>query len=227
MKRIIYLIVSLVIALEAGAESLNVGVIPFVNNSIAEREAMQPLSMGLADMLSTRLSQVKSLTVVERAGLQKVLAEIALSQSGAMDESRIKEAGRVAGADVLLIGSYTLGYDGAIRIDARLVNTETGLTIKAEEVTGQKKKILALVSRLSFKLALDLTPSISASEKKAIGKKENAGFDAVVAYAEGIAAESAGDSAAARACYTRALSLSPDYRAAQARLATLPAGAAE
>jgi TolB-like protein len=227
MIRTVCLILSALIVSSAGAGQKSVGVLPFTNNCIANREKMQPLSLGLADMLSTGLSQVKSLRVVERAGLQKVLAEIALAQSGVMDESQTKEAGKMAGADVLLLGSYNLGYDGTIRIDARLVDVETGAALKAEEVTGPKKKIFELVSRLVFKLASNLASSISAAEKKAIEKKETAGFDAFVAYAQGVSAETAGDTASARACYSRALELSKKYGAAKARLAALTPGASQ
>jgi curli biogenesis system outer membrane secretion channel CsgG len=220
-----YILCSIVIAasfsLCFAAGPKTVGILDFTNNSLAERENMQPLSQGLSDMVTVGLGSVRSLRIVERAGLQKIAKEIALSQSGLIADSSAQQAGKMAGADILLLGSFNLGFDGAIRIDARLVNVETGVTIKAEEVTGPKRKIFDLVSRLNLKLASNLAPSLDKAEKKAVAARDDASFEALLFYAKGVTAETNDDTTGAKAFYTKALSLSKKYHAAEKRLAAL------
>jgi TolB-like protein len=201
-----------------------VGIPPFANNSLADHDAMQPLSQGLADMVSTGLSAAGALKIVERVQLQKVLREIALSQSGLIDESSATQVGKIAGADILLVGSYNLGFDGSIRIDARLVDVETGVTVKAEEVTGSKMRIFDLVSRLNFKLAYNLVPSLDKSEKKIIQAREDASFESLVLYSQGVTAEDNNDNVHAKEYYEKALKQSSHFHAAQNRLAALNSG---
>ena len=202
------------------SEPLTVGVMPFANNSLAEKAALEPLCKGLADMMATGLSKIKALKMVERADLAKIIAEMGLSQSGLVDESSIKEAGKLLGADLLLIGSFNQGFGGEMRIDARLVKVETGETMKAEEVTGKKKKLFNMAKKLSFNIAADLDLKLSREEKKALDNPDNEDMDALMLFAGGLDAEDRGDWKAAGEMYRKALSINGKYARAQERLKT-------
>jgi TolB-like protein len=200
------------------AQEMTVGVMPFTNNSLSEKEALESLSKGLADMMTTELSKIKSLKMIERADLAKIIQEMGLSQSGLVDESSAKEAGKLLGADMLMLGSFNQGFDGEMRIDARLVKVETGETMKAEEVTGKKKKLFNMIKKLSFAIADDLDLKLSKDEKKALDNPQNEDMDALMAFSKGLDAEDKGDFKTAKEMYAKALSINKDYTRAQERL---------
>jgi len=200
------------------AGPLTVGVLPFANNSLADRDAMAPLSKGLADMMITELAKMKSLKIIERADLDKVIREAGLSQAGITDETAAQNMGKLLGADLLLLGSFNNSFGGELRIDARLVKVETGETVKAEEATGSSKKFFKLVKKLSFKMADNLDLKLSKDEKKALDNTENESFDALLEYSKGLDAEDRADFVTARTAYEKALSLNKDFNRAKARL---------
>jgi TolB-like protein len=200
------------------AQPMAVGVMPFANNSLAEKEAMEPLTKGLADMLSTSLSKMNGMKIVERTSIEKVVREIGLAQAGLVEGPQAQAAGKMAGAQVLLLGSYNYAFNGEIRIDARLVKVETGETIKAEEVTGKREKLFQLMNKLSFKIADDLAVKLSKDEKKAVEKSDNENLDALLAFSQGLAAQDKGDLAAAKKCYEKALSINKDFTRAKSQL---------
>jgi TolB-like protein len=200
------------------AGPLTVGVMPFANNSLADKENLEPLTKGLADMLNTELSKMGGLKLVERTSLEKVLREIGLAQAGVVDETQAQSVGKMAGAQVLLLGSFNYAFNGEIRIDARLVKVETGETIKAEEATGKREKLFQLVKKLSFKIADDLEVKLTKDEKKAVEKSDNENLDALLAFSAGLAAEDQGDVALAKQCHEKALSINKDFIRAQKKL---------
>ncbi len=94
---------------QAGPEPGTVAVLPFVNRGDPSQAI---LSKGLAAMLISDLSKVPNLRVLERAKLQMLADEIALSKSGLVDEQTTVRAGRILRAEKLLIGDYKVQEDG-------------------------------------------------------------------------------------------------------------------
>lgn len=86
-----------------------VAVLPFANRG---DEAQAVLSKGLTAMIVTDLSKVPGIRVLERAKLQKLADEIALSKSGLVDEKDAVRAGKLMRAEKLMIGDYKIQDDG-------------------------------------------------------------------------------------------------------------------
>ena len=221
MIKILVLGVILSLSSFSFAQSITVGVMPFANNSLSGKEAVEPLSKGLADMMMTELAKIKALKVIERSQLDKIMRELNLSMSGVVDDASLKEAGKMLGADMLLLGSFNQGFDNDIRIDARLVKVETGETVKAEEVTGKTKKLFKLVQKLSFKIADHLNLKLSKDEKNAIEESDNEEMEALMCFSKGLDTEDKGDLAGAKALYEKALSINPKYSRAKKQLEAL------
>jgi TolB-like protein len=109
------------------------------------------LKLGLADMLSTDLAASGKLKLVERRELDKVLAEQELGLSGAVDESSAPRIGKLAGASRIAFGSF-IAKAGSLRIDAKVVDVETGLLVAAASAQGAEAGALALEAELARKL---------------------------------------------------------------------------
>jgi len=151
-------------------QQVTIAILDFKDNSPLASADLKPLQQGLADMMITTLSQVSALKVVERSQLNAMLEEMALGQSGVVDESSAQKVGKVLGAHYLVLGSFMKGFKDDIRIDCRIVQTETAVTLKADEVSGKLKNILELMNKLGQKVIKNLDIKLDSSEEKSIKK---------------------------------------------------------
>ena len=209
------------VQLAFAGETVTVAVLNFENHSIFDKDTYASLSSGLAEMMSTPLSQVQSIQLVERRNLQKVIDEIKLSQAGVLSDDKAQQVGKLSGAQYLVFGSFMVVPGEKIRIDMRIVNAETGLTEKAEEVTGKTKSILNLVNTLGKKMVDNLSLSLTGIEDSAFAKKQDLNFKAVLAFSNGVQAEDQGDLATAKKQYQKALEIEPKFEQAKSRLIAL------
>ncbi len=140
-------------ALQARAPA-NVAVAPFASdmrddsasdatrNKTADENAAGPGDTLAAQVLA-RLSRANGLTLIERGQLKKVLAELALNQSGAVDESHAPQMGRLLGADYIILGRVASGETdaGAYTASLRVVRAETGVVIGAAHANGSMRSV--------------------------------------------------------------------------------------
>ena len=124
--------------------------ISYFDNTSGTKE-YDPLSKGLADMLITDLSNVKSLKIVEREKLESLLKEIELGDGKFIDPNTAQKLGKGLGAGYMLTGSFLIMGE-TMRIDARLVDVGTGEVSMAEEITGEKNTFFELEKVLKEKL---------------------------------------------------------------------------
>lgn len=134
MKKYALLIAILLLFTQnAFAANKKVAVVNFTNNSGSK--ALDYLSKALADSISSSLAGRKDITVIERSQLGKVLNEVELGQTGLFEESDISKVGKLARADVLIIGSYT-GNPGKIILSMKAVEVSTAKVIDARVITS-------------------------------------------------------------------------------------------
>ena len=167
-----------------------IAVLFFENNSVYDKDRMDPLKKGLADMLITNLSKIKAFKVVERERLCDVMAELKLDQTSAVEQSTAQKMGKLLGAQTLLLGSYMNSYGGKMRVDVRIVETETGLTLKAEEITDDVDDIFDIIKDLTSKVTNELDIQITADEKTDLDLKRGAvNVEASLCFAQAVEKE--------------------------------------
>lgn len=217
----IWVMVCIVMAAVPAHAQQTLAVLDFDNNSIFDRERFEPLRKGLAQMFTSELSKVSALRLVERADLQKVVEEMKLGQAGMVDAATAQQVGKLVGAQNLLLGGFVALGGGKMRIDVRIVNVETGSTLKAEEKSGKENQLFEMVAALNGKLIRDLADKISPRDEAALSELRNVKFSAMLLFSEGVAAEDRGDIAAAKDKYRRAIKEDGGFTAAKNRLAAL------
>jgi curli biogenesis system outer membrane secretion channel CsgG len=138
----------------AGAFSVQSRPLPKCTNVLKKRLAIasfknntpyaaRRIGESVSDMLATELAQTDCFLLLERSELNKVATEQALSQSGMVDEKFTIEAGKLLGANYLLIGNITQfgvrtqtsdkifasskTQTANAAIDLRMINTRTGV----------------------------------------------------------------------------------------------------
>lgn len=106
---------------------------------------------GMADMLTTGLRQSTRLRVIERAQIETAMRNFNVEMSGPIDSETAVEVGSWLGADAVVIGSF-LRFGDIFRIDARMIDAQTGEVTVAESVRGSEEEVMALVDELGGKL---------------------------------------------------------------------------
>ncbi|MCI0695888.1 CsgG/HfaB family protein [candidate division KSB1 bacterium] len=197
------------------------GILDFANNSLADRQRLEPLRKGLAQMFSSELGQLQGLNLVERADLLRVIEEMKLAQAGFIDEKTAQQVGKLVGAQHLLLGSFVYLPNGKIRLDARIVEVETGRILKAGEATGKENQLFDLVKALNKKLVKELALQLSASEIAKLDNLRNVKFSAVMLYSQAVAYEDRGDPTNARKKYRDAIAEDSNFIQAKQRLTSL------
>ena len=165
------------------ADTKTVAISYFDNTSGTEE--YNPLSKGLADMLITDLSNVKSLKIVEREKLESLLKEIELGDGKFIDPNTAQKLGKGLGAGYMLTGSFLIMGE-TMRIDARLVDVGTGEISMAEEITGEKDTFFELEKSLVTKLIATLNIDLSKKESRKVKKVQTESFEAFSAYSYGL-----------------------------------------
>lgn len=213
--------IHLLISIPLAAVEKTLAVLDFENNSLMNPEQYQPLAKGLSEIMITELKQVESIHVVERQKLRTVIDELKLSQSGIVSEESSVEAGKMLGAQHLVFGSYLVTLDKKIRIDVRIINVETGLTVKASQVTGKEKELLKLIVKLSKKILEDLDVQMTKAEEDLFNDSEALDMESVVLFSKGLELEDRGLMSEAGICYEKAIEIEPKFQQAITRLGQL------
>ncbi|MCL6589043.1 MAG: CsgG/HfaB family protein [Firmicutes bacterium] len=91
----------------------------------------------VVEELTTALVRTKKFQVMERELLNKVLEEHQLDFTGFIDRDSAKEIGKLSGANAVVCGTIT-EFEKNVKINARLIATQTGNIISVASVEVQK-----------------------------------------------------------------------------------------
>lgn len=169
--------------LATAATTARIAVLDFTNASTDPDLA--PLGKGLQSMLTTDLSQVEALTLVERERLRDITAELDLGTSDLVDPKTAANIGRLAGASHLLVGSFTV-VGSSMRLDARLVEVEGGSIVLAEQIEGETEAFFELEQALVQSLVKALEVDLAPKERAGIRRIHTADYEAFRAFSRGI-----------------------------------------
>lgn len=199
---------------------------------------LEPLKVGLAQMLITDLQATPGVDVVERARLQALLDELKLGHDGVTDPATAAKVGKLVGAEYLVLGSY-FELMGTLRIDARVVHVETGRIVHAAGSHAPTSNFLSMEKELATSIGASLAgPSASRgtsapphadlrASSPAISTTPTTSsptarpIEAAVAYSEGLMHLDQKDLPRARESFERAVATDPQLEAARAELARL------
>lgn len=208
-------------------------------------EEMGFLRKGLTQMLVTDLSGNPAVAprveIVERTRLQDVLAELELERTKKIDPRTANRIGKLLGARYLVMGGY-FDIGGTLRVDARLVEVETGKVVASMGKHGKAEAFLALEQHLAGELATTLgkLKPVAIKGRKGKGRRGNKGkrggvggskrkpkppssLDArqAAAYGKALDAIDRGDTDSARTILKDIVARQPDFEMASLDLSAL------
>ena len=142
--------------------AVTIAALPFTAAAAGDRYA--PLAEAIGDMLLVRMSAAEGLAFVERAAIDKVLAEQELAaRMGPDDQARL---GKLVGARFVLTGSVTAAGE-ELQISASLLEISTRRVARSAKVTARPDGLVEPVDRLARDLTagLDLRlPELTAGQ---------------------------------------------------------------
>ncbi|MGB7622352.1 MAG: winged helix-turn-helix domain-containing protein, partial [Terriglobia bacterium] len=180
------------------------------------------LSSAFCEMLNTELAAGGELRMVPGEDVARAKSELPLRDDDSLGKSTLQRLRTNPGADVVVVGSYTMipaDPKRRIRLDVRLQDTTGGETIAEDSVSGDENDLFNLVSDLGGKLRRSLGVA-AVSEGTAIATRAALPSNEKAArlYAEGRARLWAFDYFVARDLLSKAIAADPAFPLAHAAL---------
>ncbi len=171
-------------------------------------KSLRAFQKGLAAMLITDMSKVKSLRVVERLRLQALFQEMKLGQTGIVDEKTAPRVGHLLGAENIVTGNLAIG---SIRATTSLISASAGTIAGSSTVEVEQENFYELPKLIIGNYAeikgIELTPE----EKQSIGIPHTKNYQAFIYYGEGLDALDEGRWQDAKNLFKKALKLDPRF----------------
>jgi outer membrane protein assembly factor BamB/TolB-like protein len=178
--------------------------------NVSRDKTLDWIGVGIAETLSTELGRIQDLTLVERKRLNDALKEIKFGRSEAVDQATAQKMGKMLGADSVVVGSFQKFQD-ALRIQARVVDVETGTIRVPARVDGAYKDLFDLQIDLAKALVEQMKGSLGEADKRRLDAVPSRNVDALKAYAEGVYFYRNDLAQDAISEFDRALALDPSY----------------
>lgn len=195
-------------------------------------EEMGFLRKGLTQMLVSDLAGVGEVDIVERVRLQDALEELELNRTNKIDQRSASRVGKLLGARYLVMGGY-FDISGTLRMDARVVEVETGKVVASLGKHGKAADFIELEQYLAGELERVLRQQVATATPRAgDGKpartprkqpRRPKSLDArqAAAYGRALDAVDRGDEGAARTILEDLVAKKPDFQIAALDLASL------
>lgn len=198
-----------------------IAVFPFDNNYVgSNREDFDGLEGGLQQMMITELSQNSNLRVVERSALRTLMDEQDLGASGRVDPSTAARVGRVIGARYVIMGQY-VDIFGDVRMDARVVDTETSEIIRTEQVRADRSDLYQMLVDLASQVVAGVNlPALPGGVREARRAREIPS-EAITLFSRAQLAADGGQTDRAIQLYRQAAERFPDLTEAREALRQL------
>jgi DNA-binding winged helix-turn-helix (wHTH) protein/TolB-like protein/Tfp pilus assembly protein PilF len=149
----------------------SIAVLPFKDMGA---QGDEHLGLGLADVLITRLSNLKDVKVRPTSAVEKF--------EGQEQESGV--AGKLLGVDAVLEGSIYRSHD-QIRVTARLMRVSDQSPIWSGQFDDKAKDMLVVQNAIAEQVAESLALNLSAGEKAALARRYSENVDAYQLYVRG------------------------------------------
>jgi TolB-like protein len=118
-------------------------------------QSLESLSKGIPDAIINQLQGLEGISLVERTRFDAIMKELQLGMSGLMNDITVQKVGRSLAAGKMIVGGFEYNpVTKNIRINARIVEIETGLIIFSDSVIDKETYADDLQKAIARKIAL-------------------------------------------------------------------------
>jgi TolB-like protein len=171
-------------------------------------EELDPLRKGLALMLTTDLSTVKDLQVVERVRLQALAEELGLGSSGIVDPGTPPRVGKLLGAR-WLVGGDIRGGQQKLNVQSDILEVPTESVLGRPLSEGALEELFRVEKDLLFEILKLVKIEVTPDEKARLMKPCSTRWSALLYLFKGVDASDRGEYQDAAELYEKALREDP------------------
>ncbi|MDH3455224.1 MAG: hypothetical protein OER90_00155 [Gemmatimonadota bacterium] len=182
--------------------------------SIVGDPQYEPLSRGLAQILTSDLALLQRFRMVERLQVVALLDEMRLGGTNRVDPSTAARVGRMLQAGRMVQGLAVIEVQEETRFEASVVLSDGEVTAPAVQ-TGELERLLELEKLVVIDIANQLGYFLSEAELRLIFENGTQNLIAFLSYSRGLIAEDLGDYNAAALHYREAVQADPAFQAAR------------
>jgi len=174
-------------------------------------QTLRSIQKALTAMTISDLTQIQGISVIERVRLQALVDEMQLGQSGAVDPSTAPKAGRLLGAENLVVGNLS-DPAGKIGVASTTASTTRGGVVGSFSVAEPQNKFYELQKQVVANIIkvnnikLDKT-----TEGAVLGQYHTRSFQAVAYFGLGLDAQDRGDFQASKDYFALAVKEDPNF----------------
>ncbi len=188
-----------------------VAVFPF--RYTGQDSSLRPLERGLAALVVSDLSHVRSMRLVERERLQALLDEMKLTTSGRVDPATGARSGHLVGAGQVVQGQFQ-DLPGGVRLDATMVRATDAQVAATGSGRDQLNQLFDIEKSVVFQLLTKMGVPLTPAESVAISERPTRDLQAFLLYSRGLEAQDRGDFQVASANFRAASQRDPSFQAA-------------
>jgi DNA-binding winged helix-turn-helix (wHTH) protein/tetratricopeptide (TPR) repeat protein len=180
------------------------------------------LSTAFTEMLNTELAASGDLRLISGEDVANVKHDLSLTVEDTLAKKTLARLKSDLGADVVVVGSYTLMNDGGksrIRLDIRAQDTAQGETIAENAITGEESDLFDIALQAGNRLRESLDPVLSLTPETGAQRFPGSTNQlAVQFYSEGRARSFEFDFVGARDFLRRSVAADPGFALAHSAL---------
>jgi TolB-like protein len=196
------------------AQPVVVAVLPFGDRGSfgEDKEKFRALQLGIPATIAAELAGHSGLRLVDASRASRALPSQEVSARMHLDAATAARIGKEAGARYAITGSYSDFY-GKIRLDARIIDTDTGQILKvvsSDPRQNDRAQLYRIIQTVGHKVLAAASSSRSAG-MTAPHEERNIPTGALMEFSLGLLAEREGDRGRAGQHFQQAIDSFPDY----------------
>ena len=195
----------------------------FYFKDVSKDNSLRHLQKAMATMITTDLSQVKSLHVLERMRMQFLLTEMQLGQTGIVDEKTAPRAGRLLGAENLIVGTME---PRSLHFNTNVTSTSSKNVVGTIAVGAELEEFYILEKEIVYSLLKVLHVKFTPEEEKKFSQYHTKNLNAVVYFGQGLEALDIGKWKEAKNFFSQASEEDPSFKLTILYRDVCPAGTA-
>ena len=177
-----------------------------------------PLRMGLAELMKRDLSQVKSVTLVERVRIQAILDELRFGQSKFVDPATAPRVGRLLKAGRIVTGFFDVPEKTSFLLNVAYYDLPKGYLPNPRSKGDALENLFALEKETVFDVLDQMGIVPTPVERQKIAERPTSSLAALLLFSQGMEGEVVGNYELAAQKFSQALQIDPNFTMAAEEL---------
>ena len=178
-----------------------------------DKEDFEALRRGIAGTMIYELSQNPAARLVERTETQRILDEQGLAVAERVDAATAAKVGKLVGARYMITGSF-MDMFGDFRLDARIINVETGEIMKVvrnDPKLHDRRDIYKIIQSVAEQIMAGTKLPPLPTDVAQRAQARQVPTEALAFFSRALLYQDRGDKAKAIDYYQKALEVFPEY----------------